>query len=250
MAYDWPGYLRAADIQEAEIRYRWDDWSDEQEGPAFNGGATPLDEPIKNMSFRAIMAFTIATAEWILYRFSRLDQDERPAAFLLAAWAQVVDKRYGRGWEGQKLDEYWTGPVRNPIYRAMERVHFAIEQSRKSGDPGWRAKRASSLALWVMPRTEPYLDWSKWALTRLCELYPRRSNPLGKVVPRQALDPAANFTVKRTEPLVRAFLAGLDPSHNPFLDSVEGMKKSGFKGIPYQFPAVDRGRADGADKVR
>jgi hypothetical protein len=239
MALLVPNYLRVSGIQGTTIRYTWDDWDVEAVD-------MPLDESLRErlgaMSQRAVVAFTIGTAEWIVYRFGALSDDPVPAQRLEAAWAQVVDFRYSFE-EDINLDE-WTGPVRGPIGIAIRRVVYAIQQAESGLDPGWRACRASKLAEHVIMDSTPYRNWRERILDRLEALYPLDPDEtLGEVVPREALDPEYLFSVDQTESLVNQFLARLDYNINPFLNSPNKILAQGFRGTPYIFD-IERDRRE------
>ncbi len=242
MALPVPSYVQIRGIQDPAIRFRWDDWDIE----AFD---LPLDDALQarlsRISQRAIVAFTIGTAEWIMYRFANLCDDPSPRQYLEAAWAQVVDFTYSVHSDIQS--DKWTGPIRGPIGTAIRRVKFAIQQAEVCGDPAWRAGRASNLAEHVLPNAEPFRAWRERVLERLTKLY--QLNPaerLGEVVPWQALDPDHHFKIEETEALIRQFLAGLDWRRNTFLNSPQKMLKRGFKGIPYTFD-IEKERKDRFD---
>ena len=140
MALPIPKYVQVPGIQDANIRYIWDDWDVE-------AADMPLDEELQvrlhRISHRAIVAFTIGAAEWIIHRFRILCDDPSPRLHLEAAWAQVINFRYSVHEDIKK--NVWTGPIRGPIGTAIRRVKFAIEQAETFNDPAWRAGRASKL---------------------------------------------------------------------------------------------------------
>src|SRR5438128_12261621 len=86
-----PRYVQVSGIQDAAIRYKWDDWNVEEVDMPLEEA---LQERLHRVSQRAVAAFTIGTAEWIVYRFAGLSDDPFPAQRLEAAWAQVVNIRY------------------------------------------------------------------------------------------------------------------------------------------------------------
>jgi hypothetical protein len=234
MAFSVARYIRDANVQHRTIRYEWDDWNEEQ-------AEEPLDEPLlarlKNLSWRAVVAFTCATAEWIVHRYEPLSDDPLPLQNLEAAWANIVDFYYcGAVWEDYVDESDWTGPVRRPLYIAMLRVDYALQAIISDGDPEIRGTWISSLANYVLADPKPYVSWRRRILERLEALYPMDpADKLGDVVPREALDPDYDFRLDQTEPLVSRFLSGLHPAANPFLNSPEKMLELGFEGTPYAF---------------
>jgi len=92
-----PRYLREVAIASSEIRYEWDDWNVEQ-------AEEPIDDDLyarlESVTLRATVAFTIATAEWIVHRFDTLSRINC-RCILESAWAQVVSWHYAAvTWEG------------------------------------------------------------------------------------------------------------------------------------------------------
>jgi hypothetical protein len=231
MSLTIPQYLRVSNIQEIEVRFLWDDWKVEEVD-------MPLDDAFQDrlhpLSQRAIAAFTIGIAEWIIYRFGALSNDPGPVQYLEAAWAQVIDLRYSS--LSDVIPEDWTGPVRGPIGVALRRVIFALDQSHSDGDPAWRAGRASKLAEHVIPDPTLYRQWRDHILDRLERVYPLDpAEKLGDVVPREAMDPDTDLDVLETEVRINRFLSGLDYTNNRFLSPPDEMLKRGFVGTPYLF---------------
>jgi hypothetical protein len=160
-----------------------------------------------------------------------------PTQYLEAAWAQIVDWRYGAlTWEERVNRGEWIGPVKGPIGTAMLRVMYAIQQVRENAFPELRAAWITKLASYIMPDQAPNYRWREEALRRLALWYPRDpTETLGDVVPRQALDPDSGFNPEHAEALLNDFLASLNYEANPFLNSPAKMLELGFKGTPYRF---------------
>jgi hypothetical protein len=239
------GYIQAANIQDESVRYEWDDW---REIPDAQTVDEELLARLEGISERAVLAFMCATAEWIVYRFSRLLDNPAPFAYLEAAWAMTVDVHYGEaggaiGWEKYTYQSNeWVGPIKKPIGDALLRLEIAIQLLAQDGtDPVDRAVLLAALANHVMTDPAPYEQWCGQVLDRFESLYPLDSeDELGDVVPRQAANPAFDFHVENTEVLVNEFLSSLDYRSNMFLSSPEGMLESEytevlFEGTPYVF---------------
>jgi hypothetical protein len=237
-----PRYLREAAIASSEIRYEWDDWNVEQ-------AEEPIDDDLyarlESVTLRATVAFTIATAEWIVHRFETLSQDKLPLQYLESAWAQVVSWHYAAvTWEGYTNEKDWHGPVRGPLGVAMKRVHYAIEQAAAGEDPELRAAWISNLAEYLMVESKHFQIWRDKVLERLCSTFPRApKDPLGDPVPREALDPEIEFRMDQIEVLINRFLRGLDPTSNPFLNSADRMREERLVGEPYLYDLT-------ADRIR
>jgi hypothetical protein len=234
MALPVPPYIRTARIQDNVIRYRWDDWDlQADESQLEEGFCTRL----QHLSQRANLAFSIATAEWIVSRYGLLFDDPLPWQYLESAWAQSVDARYGAlTIEGDTNSDEWTGPIRRPIWWGLLQVEFTISEAEEDGNPEVGVGRLITLAEHIMTDPAPYRMWRERIIERLGVLYPLDSEEhLGEVVPREALDPNLDFTLEQTEALLNQFLASLDYRTNPFLNLPEKMLEEGFKGIPYVF---------------
>jgi hypothetical protein len=224
-------YLQTSGIQDPVIRYKWDDWNVEEVDMPLEAA---LRKRLDRISQRAVTAFTIGTAEWIVHRFAIFSADQIPALRLEAAWAEVVDFLYSTNTDIRLED--WAGPIRGPIGIALRRVIFALQQASQDGDPAWRAGRAAKLAEHVISDPSPYLNWRERILERFEKSYPLDPDEtLGEVVPREALDPDVEFDVSQTEIMINRFLNSLDYRSNPFLNAPEEMLKAGFKGTPYAF---------------
>ena len=237
-----PEYLRTANIQDVEIRYLWDDWNVEQAEEPVD---TEFLERLTGISQRATIALTIATAEWIVYRFGALCDDPRLLQYLEAAWAQVVHRLHAaRTWEDSVAQVDWSGPIKGPLGVAMIRVMYAIQETEVDGNPELFTAWIAKLAPYLMTNPVPYRHWLKRVLERLRALYPRDPDEsLGEVVPREALDPGFDFRLDQTEALVNRFLTGLDFESNPFLSSPSWMLAKGFQGTPYVFD-IEKERKD------
>ena len=261
MSLSIPRYLSESGVQSPEIRYVWDDWNLEQV-------EEPLDDALvqrlAQMSQRAILAFATGSAEWVVYRFLKLDKEPAPWDFIEAAWAMAIHVRYsgygkGTGWaeyvtpdedDGESVPVRWTGPVKGPVSRVLTVLESAIQELAWHGTESpveyslyvaRGASRIYKLALHVMAdESHPYMRWVTSVLQRLEATYPVASgDELGDVVPREALDPGAEFHVDRIEALVTAFLAGANRA-NAFLSDPAGMLEpieddADFPGTPYIF---------------
>jgi hypothetical protein len=231
MALSEPRYIRAARVSEPALRYTWDDW---QLQAIFDNTQNAFRERMGRVSYRAALAFTIATGEWIVHRFDAVSDDPEPLRHMEAMWAGVVDSRYVRYWEPP--DEYWLGPIRGPLRLAIIFTLEAMVDGDACGDVGLSADRAVNVAVRVLPNADPYLAWRERVVERLERLYPfDPHDPMGDVVPREALDPDTEFDVALTNELVNHYLRGLSPSANDNLAPPEEMLEREFPGTPYRF---------------
>ena len=185
---------------------------------------------------------TIATVEWVAWRFVPLSNDVAPFQYLEAAWAGSIDRSYIRYIENDI--EQWRGPVRGPSTPAMALVNDALFCADQSGDTAENPAWASNLAILVLTDAKPFIDWRDTITSRLQLHYPPvpqdpddlfgAKDPRVPHVPREAFDTAASFDpATQTEILIRRFLASLQPANNPYLRSAEDMRARGFRGTPY-----------------
>jgi hypothetical protein len=250
MAQAIPKYIQTAKIQDDTIRYRWDDWNEEQ-------AQEPIDEDflarLQGLSQRAIFAFTAGTAEWILHRFGTLCDSPLPFQYLEAAWAMMIDLRYcGVTWEGYtKESEGWVGPVKRPIAIAMTNVEYIFEAIVEYDDPEISGAWITNLAQYILTDPNPYKKWRERIIERLEALYTLNpEDKLGEVIPPEALDPDFDFQPEQTQSLINKFLVTLNYRANPFLNSPEKMRKQGFEGTPYIFDIEAERRVRRAKKKR
>lgn len=233
-----PKYIEVANIQDDSIRYLWDDFGDQIEGPPDDEFVARID----SLAQKAALAFMCGAAEWLIHRFSHLCDDPMPVYFVEAAWAMVVDIKYaGLAWFDYE-DEKWLGPVKRPITQGLKCLESAIHRSAEREDtPELYAAYLSNVVKYVMSDPAPYEKWCDQIIKRLALLYPYNfEDDPGDVVPRQAVDPEYDFSVEQTESLVNKFLRGLDSKRNVFLRSPESMLEGSeehepFEGTPYVF---------------
>jgi len=235
-------YLSRANIQDAHLRYKWDDWDVQA---VCEPEDAALYDRLGRLSHRALMAFTTGCGEWVVYRFEPLSDDDAPRKHMEAAWAGMVDPWYSRYWEPP--DRLWLGPVRGPLQLAIIFTLEAKVDAEACGDVALSAVRANELTEHVLTDSRPFSAWREHVLQRLEPLYPYRDDdPSGDVVPREALDPGFDFQPELTEKLVQEYLRSLNPQSNRFLRTASEMLENGFGGTPYSFDIQEdrRRRAD------
>jgi hypothetical protein len=229
-----PSYISAARIADPALRYEWDDW---QLQAIFDTDDNSFRDRMGRVSYRAALAFTIATGEWIVRRYDTVSADAEPLLHMEAMWAGVVDSRYVKYWE--PTDERWLGPIRGPLRLAIIFSLEAMVDADACGDVGLSADRALKVALRVLPESRSYLAWRDRIVPRLEKLYPfDPGDPMGDVVPREALDSDVDFRPEMTEELVNRYLRRVTPESNRFLASPAEMLERDFAGTPYRFDLV------------
>lgn len=242
-----PSYITAAKVRVDEIRYLWDDFGDQLEGP--------LDEDfvarLEAMTERATLAFMCASLEWLVERLAHLCGSDGPGDYAEAAWAMTVDLRYrGLSWLEYEHEDEWIGPVRTPLREGIRWLEIGMEERiSQANHPATYAVLLSNLVDYVMPDPEPHRQWREQVLARLSESFPLTvEDREGDVVPREMLDPEVAIAAGQTEELINGYLYHLDHRRNPFLRSPELMVKGNdefepYEGTPYRFSmAEDRKR--------
>ena len=227
-----PDFIQQTLPPESDLPFRWDEWNTEMADEPLDIG---LMKQFETLSHRATLAFTIISAYWILNRFSSLVDETIPLQALEAAWAQQIHFLYSWDWD---LDRDWTGPIRGPIRLALDKVTWAVQETRDYRHPAWGAASISKLVEYVLIDPTPYISWRAFTLSRLQSFYQFDPlEPLGDVVPPQAFDPSVAYTPESAEQEMNEFLKGLNLHLNPFLNSREQMLEIGFQGTPYHFNA-------------
>jgi len=211
-----PTFVPIAAISSLQIAHRWDDYDPY---PLLPDPCLDTEDRLSKLSDRAIVAFAIGCAEWVVYRFSELSDDPRPLQFVEACWAAEMSEVYATPDESE--DEEWEGPIRGPIDLALMTVlntFYAFEDDNAEDDAAF----AELVALHVLPDTTSFLAWRDAVLDRLRATFPRKKRkPLGDPVPREMLDPTLSFDDGQRVELVKAFLTRLPKTSNPFLARTE-----------------------------
>lgn len=175
---------------------------------------------LDQLSDRAIIAYSIACAEWVVARFSRVSRDEHPLRFLEACWAFEMDRHLAAPPPNQ--DDEWKGSIRGALDMAMVTVlntYYTTEDGVGEIEGAFNEK----VVLHVLLDPQLFLVWRGTVLSRLHRLYPRDpANSWGDPVPREALDPRVQLESTDFGECVRLFLSSLSPATNPLLRRIEG----------------------------
>jgi hypothetical protein len=226
-----PSHIRASGIADAPIRHKW---SDEIQDDVL------LDQPrlrdrLSALSDRAVLAFTVGSVEWVVWRFAAHLPDRTAIDAVEAAWAGIVDWRYLKNLEVPSLEdedevpEKISGPLDQAFWLLGEAFTFA-----EDGEPFWQfGASASELAIRVVPTPDKFKSWRRVVIKRLTECYPRPEDALGPPVPRDLLEPEARCEPESIVGYLSRFLAGLKPTENPYLVLPKEMVSAGFEGKPY-----------------
>lgn len=232
----WPSYVPHAQVDILALRYPWDDCIGEDIYAALQDDELLLKQ--KEISDRANLALATGCTAWIVYRYHRLSDDPMPYDELEAMWAAVIDTRYMRPWEPDR--DVWSGPVRGPLLFALLYAQQAVRDMATQAGPGMAVLYLSGLAELVLPDYSSFVAWRDQTLDHLRRLYPfdHHDTP-GDVVPWQVLEAPHLFDPRTTEPLIKNFLATLDPERNECLHDPDEMRELLFDDTPYTFDMTD-----------
>ena len=212
-----PGYIPPDLIRFPQVNYEWDDW--DPYAPLGEQSEETMSQ-LAQLSDRAKIAYSIACAEWVVWRLSERVDNKIPYLFLEACWAFEMDKGYVAP---KPLEEKeWQGPVYGAIDLALVTVlntYYATE----NGEAEVESALGELLALHVLPDSQAFYAWRSRIFERLVRCYRRLSDDVwGEPVPREALDPAIHLDSTQKGKMVTGFLRRLDPKENPFLNYTGG----------------------------
>jgi hypothetical protein len=239
-----PRYITSVQADYSQLHYEWDEWRVKD---IIRPAPESLVETLSPLRDEALVALTIAEAEWIAWRFSSLSNDGTLPLFLEAAWAANLDLGYTAYFETSPDD--WRGPVRGPMNVALTVVMDALfckdERPVHAVNPGW----LSNLAVRVLPDPAPFLAWRDFSIARLLQHYRKPPQPESLFdddpepplpVPPEVFDPAEEFVFERAGEALDRYLSELDPDENPFLRSAAEMAELGFEGVAYRYTDTPR----------
>jgi hypothetical protein len=207
-----PPYIPLNRIATPDLTYKWDDW-DPFEPLPWPEEATKAT--LAHVSNRAITAFALGCAEWVIYRLKSHFKDRVPFWYLDAFWLYL----YGR------IDtpppptnsDDWEGLVLGPSNLALMTVLNTIYLS-EDGPPVQNGALAPQIALHVLPTTAPFLEWQEASLGRLTRFCPREADrPDGFPLPRALLDPTIDLAGLDITSQLGSEAREIDVTDNPFL---------------------------------
>ena len=231
MVLDMPDFIARARVADVPITHSWDD---ADPGKAYLTPDEALQDRIDRTSDRGVIALSLGFAEWIAWRF-RFDPSHLTLLQVIeAGWAAEVDWRYLSTVVEKLHWKEWHGPVRGPICASVKLVRDVIRLIRTGQFASPEAVCLSRLVLYVLPNSELFKEWRRFAIRRLSEVNSsKQSEVLGKPIPREALNPEWPYSPKDANRLLMEYVRRLKHSENPYLASPQAMKKAGFEGRPY-----------------
>jgi hypothetical protein len=230
MSLSIPEYIKAAGVDASPIRYEWKSSTRDDllvDHPR-------LTDRMTGISYRGMLAFSLGSAEWVIWRLRPQLPDKIPFQVIEAAWAATIDWTYLKSLDVPDWAEDLPATIGGPLELTFWLLQRAFVQARRS-EPFWQSSASlSELALHVVDKPETFKEWRRFVIDRLTRLHPKsKENRLGTPVPREALDPGFDYDPAAAPELLARFLRTLDYTQNPYLSSPEEMIAEGFKGTPY-----------------
>lgn len=212
----WKTFVPVDRVRGGAADFRWSDWDPYA---AVGDPGKARREALGALSSRALVAYTLACAEWTVYQFHDLSPDPMPYLYLEALWVSVVDPRYAPPDETDEMA--WKGPIRGSIDLALMTVLNAIGSAGyEDGKPEVDAALAERIARHVSADPAPFDAWKTKTLARLERHFSRSEDPGGTLgLPPQVF--GERFTPSRLDAYVEAFLASVDFDDHPFLRALE-----------------------------
>jgi len=235
MTYMLPHYIANQDQPSPMLRYLWD------ENPVshFRYDSSELIKKIGKTTTRSKIALCIGIYEWIIWRYHRLTDNPNPFCIAEAAWCSNIHDDYIVYFE---LDpNEYLGPVLDPLYMSMMWMGTVLSFTAENKDE-WEGglEFLVSLAMHVLPETQPFEKWLHSATDRLLLLYPapeddpyedifndHEEERRGPLVAREALDPSFDYHPDQAPALLDNFLRNVDHTKNPYLRSPEELMELG-----------------------
>lgn len=183
-----PPYIPIEDLSKIDIYEDWD-----SDNPYSNLGEV-VDETIERLSVlsnRAILAYSIGCAYWVVYRYSGKEDINILLEYIdacLPCLFALSDRV-----PNELIQDEWTGPVRGPLQFSV----FLIADTWHSGEfdaPAEQGADSEKLVFYAIPKERNervlFLIWREVILSRLEKNYQRNvDNPDGMGVPIDILNP-------------------------------------------------------------
>jgi hypothetical protein len=211
----WPPYIPVAEIVSDSDDYEWN-----HESPF--GLVAPADEIVANrlveVSNRALVAYSVACAEWVVYRLLNYLPDETPFHYLENFWAFVMGRDEHFRFPPELAHEDWLTAQLGPVDCAISSVMNVIYLSQYYGPPGKDAARIAELAKHVLgPIGSPHFSaWHQSTIHTLTIGCPRSpAEPDGPPLPRALVDPMRVPKSRDWPQWIEREFHGADFSGNP-----------------------------------
>ena len=244
-------YVQDSGILELPAKFPWN-------GTGLHYGpeqGTKLHTAFQKLTVCSQATVCALVEEWLVWRLSSSIDAERFLHHVDSVLAWEIDFRY-RDESSLKLRKD------TPTNQALRDTVWMVQLS--TADELWKhpavADDKAAAAVSVTRQTltgkqlKAFNTWLDFAVGRAAKLgsrpkhkRPRRTDCesddeyfeatrpyVGQALPREALDPDADYQPEQREKLLARFVEGLDWKKSPFLRSPDKMKKLGFKRTPYK----------------
>lgn len=228
--------VRAAGISGAPMKYEWDlDVSREITYPLEEEHAR-LVYAFDMISERAAFALALANAEWVAGRFEGIIDISDALARIEAGYAAELDPRYVNLPEPAEPFPKKLQDAHGPLKLARMLISSSFGYySRGEAAVNSEAMSMALLARHVCPKRKRFDAWLSGALRKLHVYFPDAQAPLSAQapVPQVFFELDSDWDPVTVPQHLEAFLAGLDPTKNPYLVDAQQLKALGFRGTPY-----------------
>jgi len=232
-----PRYIAEAQVEAGKRPKKW-------EGTVhYNRESPQLTKRLAPIGPSGVLAIGFGIAEWVYWRYSDLAKNRDPLLFIEAAWAFEIDPAYTKIWN-KALEDRPKDAVGGPLFAMKGLVAsllYAERARRKSpehsgGGPARHVVELAFLARYALPNVRPFDGWLQDVLNKFQRMYPKLPKArYGEPVPRELLDPEAEYKKAEIPTLLDAFLKSLDYRKNSYLRSPKEMEAEGFVGTPYRY---------------
>jgi hypothetical protein len=224
-----PNYISTTGIVDDHIKHDWG----ESEEEAFLDADPRLESRIGAIAYRGVVALSLGSAEWIVWRLSKHIEDPVPLQVIEAMWAAIIDWRYLKWLDIPDWEEL-PEPVGGPLDMAFNLLFQIVDLVSRKQFASPEAACISELTLHVLNDPEPFKEWRRFTIRRLTQMHRRTDDDvLGDPISREVLDPDFDYKPEIGDKLLSNFLRNLDHTQNPYLCSPEEMISDGFDGTPY-----------------
>jgi hypothetical protein len=203
-----------------------------------------LYDAIDQATLKAKMSLGVAIAEWIVWRFTGHADLADATLRIEAAWAGAIEPIYARDLSCEMTHDDDQFPVEGALELALCVLGETSDRYRDGSlylaEP---VVTLATLAAYLVPDKQVFLDWLSPAVARLVQAFPQTKDfdrvsraydtSLENPVPRELFDPSFAYDNAAATVAIRRFLQSLDPRCNAYLRSADEMRADGFTGTPY-----------------
>jgi hypothetical protein len=226
MPYSIPAYIGEAKIDDARLRYVWDDTRASRD---FRYSADWVVDAISSTTLRGKVAVGLGIYEWIACRFNSVNPDPLPFQVVEAGWCANVKRDYMRYFELNRGD--WLGPIRGPLWCSttwlLPMIFFSDDKPEE-----WQSgvKYLTRMAVHVISDRIAFESWLKLCISRVTKLHvqmpedpfedlfsEREEERRGALISKEVLDPKFDYQPDLAPNLVARYLRSADFTGNPLL---------------------------------